>query len=124
MKRVLVADDEENIVVSLEFLLRQLGCEVSVARDGADALRQALAEPPDLILLDVMMPGVSGYNVCQQLRAEPRLAKTRIVMLTAKGREAEVARGRALGADDYIVKPFSTRELSARIRELLALPKE
>ncbi|MEQ1438334.1 response regulator [Fontimonas sp. SYSU GA230001] len=120
-KRVLIADDEENIVVSLEFLLRRLGCDVSVARDGAEALRQAQATVPDLILLDVMMPGVSGYDVCQQLRADARFAGTRIVLLTAKGREAEIARGRALGADDYIVKPFSTRELSARIRALLGL---
>jgi two-component system, OmpR family, alkaline phosphatase synthesis response regulator PhoP len=122
MKRVLIADDEDNIVLSLEFLLRQLGCEVAVARDGEQALQRARAQPPDLILLDVMMPGLSGYDVCQQLRAEPRFAGTRIVMLTAKGREAEVARGRALGADDYIVKPFSTRELTARIRGLLDLP--
>jgi two-component system, OmpR family, alkaline phosphatase synthesis response regulator PhoP len=122
MKRVLIADDEDNIVLSLEFLLRQLGCEVTVARDGEQALQQARAQPPDLILLDVMMPGLSGYDVCQQLRADPRFAGTRIVMLTAKGREAEVARGRALGADDYIVKPFSTRELTARIRGLLDLP--
>jgi two-component system, OmpR family, alkaline phosphatase synthesis response regulator PhoP len=122
MKRVLIADDEDNIVLSLEFLLRQLGCEVAVARDGGQALQQARAQPPDLILLDVMMPGLSGYDVCQQLRADPRFAGTRIVMLTAKGREAEVARGRALGADDYIVKPFSTRELTARIRGLLDLP--
>jgi two-component system, OmpR family, alkaline phosphatase synthesis response regulator PhoP len=122
MKYVLIADDEDNIVLSLEFLLRQLGCEVAVARDGEQALQQARAQPPDLLLLDVMMPGLSGYDVCQQLRADPRFADTRIVMLTAKGREAEVARGRALGADDYIVKPFSTRELTARIRSLLDLP--
>jgi two-component system, OmpR family, alkaline phosphatase synthesis response regulator PhoP len=122
MKHVLIADDEDNIVLSLEFLLRQLGCEVAVARDGEQALQQAHAQPPDLLLLDVMMPGLSGYDVCQQLRADPRFAGTRIVMLTAKGREAEVARGRALGADDYIVKPFSTRELTARIRGLLDLP--
>ena len=122
MKRVLIADDEENIVVSLEFLLRQLDCEVTVARDGEEALRLAQAAPPDLVLLDVMMPGISGYEVCERLRADPRFANTHILMLTAKGREAEAARGRALGADDYVVKPFSTRELSARIRALLGLP--
>jgi DNA-binding response OmpR family regulator len=121
MKRVLIVDDEENIVVSLAFLLRQIGCEVDIARDGEQALQQALAAPPDLILLDVMMPGLSGYDVLQTLRAEPRCARTRIVMLTAKGRDAEIARGRALGADDYIVKPFSTRALSGRVRELLGL---
>ncbi len=122
MKRVLIADDEENIVLSLEFLLRQLGCEVAVARDGEQALQQARAQVPDLILLDVMMPERSGYDVCQQLRADARFAQTRILMLSAKGREAEVARGMALGADDYIIKPFSTRELGARIRALLDLP--
>ena len=119
MKRVLIADDEDNIVLSLEFLLRQLGCEVAVARDGEQALQQARAQPPDLILLDVMMPGLSGYDVCQQLRADPRFARTRIVMLTAKGRDTEVAKGLALGADAYMTKPFATKELVARVQSML-----
>ncbi|MDD3764103.1 MAG: response regulator [Nevskiales bacterium] len=122
-KTVLVADDEENIVVSLEFLLRQLGCAVKVARDGDEAIAMIREHRPDLVLLDVMMPARSGYEVCQMLRDDPALRQTPVIMLTAKGREAEIARGRAVGADVYVTKPFSTRELSARIRGMLDLPE-
>lgn len=118
-RRILIADDEENIVLSLEFLLQQAGYEVTTAADGETALRCAIEQRPDLLLLDVMMPRRSGYEVCQELRARPELASMKIVMLTARGREAEVAKGLAMGADAYITKPFSTRELVARVRELL-----
>jgi DNA-binding response OmpR family regulator len=118
-QRILIADDEENIVISLEFLLRQAGFDVLVARDGDAALDMARSQKPDLILLDVMMPGRNGYEVCQLLREDASMAATRIVMLTARGREAEAAKGLALGADEYVTKPFSTRELVARLRELL-----
>lgn len=118
-KRVLIADDEENIVTSLEFLLKRAGFEVSIAADGNEALARAEADRPHLVLLDIMMPGCNGYEVCQRLRARPELADMRIVMLTARGREAEAAKGLALGADEYITKPFSTRELVARVRALL-----
>ena len=118
-KKVLIVDDEPNIVASLEFLLRQSGYEVHVAADGAAALRQVQAVAPDLVLLDVMMPEKSGYDVCQRIRAHPEWSNIRIVMLSAKGREAEMTKGLSLGADAYVTKPFSNAELVARIGELL-----
>jgi DNA-binding response OmpR family regulator len=117
--RVLIADDEPNIVISLEFLMQREGHAVSVARDGDAALAAILRERPDLVLLDVMMPGRSGFDVCQAVRADPALAGVKIVLLTAKGRDTDVAKGLALGADAYVTKPFSTRELAAKVRELL-----
>ena len=119
---ILIADDDPNIVLSLEFLMRQAGYRVRVARDGEAALAAVAEEPPDLLLLDVMMPRRSGYDVCQTVRADPALNRVRIVMLTAKGRDVERTKGLALGADDYITKPFSTREVVARVREILARP--
>jgi len=118
-KRVLIADDEPNIVASLEFLMEQAGLEVRVARDGREALELAAAFEPDLILLDVMMPVLDGYQVCQQLKSDPKLRQARVLMLSAKGRDVEVAKGLELGADAYITKPFSTRDLVAKVRELL-----
>ncbi len=123
-RRILIVDDEPNIVISLEYLMRREGYEVAVAGDGEAALQAAAATPPpDLVVLDVMLPRLSGFEVCRRLRADPRLAGLRILMLTARGGEAEVARGAELGADAYVTKPFSTRELVARIRELLAEPR-
>lgn len=118
--RVLIADDEPNIVISLEYLMRREGHEVSVARDGDEALAMIRRDKPDLVLLDVMMPGKNGFEVCQAVRAEAELAEIRIIMLTAKGRETDLAKGKALGVDAYIVKPFSTRELAERVRQMLA----
>ena len=117
---VLVVDDEPNIVLSLEFLMRQAGYDVRVARDGDAALVAIAERAPDLVLLDVMMPGRDGYEVCQAIRADPACASTRIVMLTARSREVEREKGIALGADDYVTKPFSTRALVDRVREMLA----
>jgi DNA-binding response OmpR family regulator len=119
-KRILIADDEPNIVVALEFLLQRNGYEVHIARNGEEALKVAEACNPDLVLLDVMMPLRSGYEVCKRLRARAEWAHMKIVMLSAKGRDAEVSKGLALGADLYITKPFSTSELMARVKELLA----
>ncbi|MGE5386438.1 MAG: response regulator transcription factor [Betaproteobacteria bacterium] len=118
-KKILIADDEPNIVVSLEFVLSREGFEVVVARDGEEALAQAASFRPDVILLDVMMPRKSGFEVCEALRADPALAQLVIIMLTAKGRDTEVARGLAIGADAYVTKPFSNKELLARINTLL-----
>ena len=116
---VLVVDDEPNILLSLEFLVRQAGFDVRVARDGEAALSAITENRPDLVLLDVMMPNRDGYDVCQTIRADPRLKDVKIIMLTAKGREVEREKGIALGADDYITKPFSTREVIEKVRQYL-----
>jgi DNA-binding response OmpR family regulator len=118
-KHVLIADDEPNIVVSLEFLMKREGHRVTVARDGDAALAAIRAERPDLVLLDVMMPGKSGFEVCAAVRADESIAGTKILMLSAKGRDTDLAKGTALGADAYMTKPFSTRELADKVRELL-----
>ena len=120
MKRsVLVVDDEPNIVLSLEFLLQQAGYEVRVARSGEEAVTAIAARAPDLIVLDVMMPTLDGYHVCETIRADPKLRSVRILMLTAKSRDVEREKALALGADDYITKPFSTRELVERVKTIL-----
>jgi DNA-binding response OmpR family regulator len=119
-KKVLIVDDEPNIVAALEYLLQRSGYEVRSASNGEEALRQVTAFAPDLVLLDIMMPQQSGYAVCQRIREHPEWGGIRILMLSAKGREAEVSKGLSLGADLYITKPFSNAELVARIGELLA----
>ena len=116
---ILIADDEPNILLSLEFLMKREGFHVLVARDGQEALNAIEQYRPALVLLDVMMPLKTGFEVCQAVRASDELAGTRLLMLTAKGREIDVAKGLALGADDYMTKPFSTRDLVAKVRELL-----
>lgn len=118
-KKVLIVDDETNIVISLEFLIEQAGYDLRIAHNGQEALEQMAAFEPDLILLDVMMPRINGFDVCRRVRENPAWQKTKIIMLTAKGREVEVAKGLALGADAYITKPFSTKELLAQIRHIL-----
>jgi len=118
-KSVLVVDDEPNIVLSLEFLMTQAGYEVRIARDGNEALEAVVEKTPDLILLDLMIPGRDGYDVCQTLRRSEEWANIPIIMLTAKGREVEKEKGMALGANDYVTKPFSTAELTNRVKELL-----
>ena len=120
-KRVLIADDEPNIVVSLEFLMKREGHQVSVARDGAAALEAIRRDRPDLVLLDVMRPRLSGFEVCQSVRADETLAGVKILMLTAKGRDTDLAQGLGVGADAYMTKPFSTKELAAKVRQMLAL---
>ncbi|HUG99932.1 MAG TPA: response regulator [Gammaproteobacteria bacterium] len=118
--KILIADDEQNIVISLEYLMRREGFEVSIAQDGDEAIAKTRAEQPDLVLLDIMMPKMNGFEVCQEIKSDPTLKAVRILMLTAKGRDTEVAKGLALGADGYMTKPFSTKELVERIRALLA----
>jgi DNA-binding response OmpR family regulator len=118
--KVLIADDEPNIVISLEFLMKREGYDVSIARDGQQTLDAIRRLRPDLVLLDVMMPLRSGLEVLQAVRADEAIAGTRILMLTAKGRETDIAKGMALGADAYMTKPFSTRELAERVRRMLS----
>lgn len=117
--KILIVDDEPNILISLEYLMQREGFEVSVARDGLQAIAAIEDTLPDLVLLDVMMPGKTGMEVCQHIRAQDRMRDVRIIMLTAKGRETDVAKGLALGANAYVTKPFSTRDLVAQVRELL-----
>lgn len=109
-------DDEENILISLNFLMKDAGYETAVARNGHEALAQIETFRPDLIILDVMLPGVDGFEICRQVRGSEDLPDLKIIMLTAKGREVEVAKGLALGADAYITKPFSTRELLTAVQ--------
>ncbi|MCZ4305182.1 response regulator [Zoogloeaceae bacterium G21618-S1] len=120
-KKILIADDEPNIVISLEFLMKREGFDVSIAGDGEEAIAKIRSDSPDLVLLDVMMPKKSGFDVCQEVKGDPALSATRILMLTAKGRDSEMAKGLALGADAYMTKPFSTKELVDRVHELLGL---
>lgn len=117
--KILIADDEPNIVISLEYLLKREGYQVLVARDGQEALDAITREQPDLVLLDVMMPHKTGFEVCQAVRATPGVESTLILMLTARGRETDVAKGLALGANAYMTKPFSTRELVLKVAEML-----
>ncbi len=118
--KVLIADDEPNILISLEFLMKREGYTVLLARDGDEALALIRSERPALVLLDVMMPGKSGFEVCQAVRADEALAGVKILMLTAKGRDTDVAQGLGVGADGYVTKPFSTKDLAARVRQMLA----
>ena len=119
-KRILIAEDEPSIVISLEFLLKGAGYDVLVARDGGEALAAAEREQPDLVLLDIMLPLVNGFEVCRRLRQHPVLQQVPILLLTARGRESEIARGMALGANAYMTKPFATRDLIKTVGDLLA----
>ena len=117
--KVLVVDDEPFICRSLSFVLRKDRYDVLEARDGEEALRVIRAERPDLVFLDVMMPKVDGFQVVQQVRADPSLASVRIVLLTARGQETDRARGETIGVDAYITKPFSPTKILERARKLL-----
>jgi DNA-binding response OmpR family regulator len=119
-KRVLVVDDEPNIVMSLRFLMEREGFEVEVAPTGQAALTALRRKAADLVLLDVMMPELGGFEVCQEIRDHPEWRHTKVIMLTAKGRDVERDKGLALGADLYITKPFSTRDLIARVKQMLS----
>jgi DNA-binding response OmpR family regulator len=116
---VLIVDDEPNIVLSLQFLLKKTGYEVRTATDGEEALAEISRAVPDVVLLDVMMPKIDGFSICQQIRANPEWKDMRIIMLTARGRDVEREKGLALGADDYITKPFSTKDAIARVEAVL-----
>lgn len=117
--KILIADDEPNILISLEYLMKREGYEVHLARDGQEAMDLLREQRPRLLLLDVMMPKKTGFEVCQELRADEALKDTLVLMLTAKGRETDVVKGLALGANAYMTKPFSTRELVQKVAEML-----
>ena len=123
-KEILIVDDEPSIVVPIQFLMEQQGYTVMVAENGEGALDIIYKYKPDLILLDIMLPRIDGYEVCEIVRLDPRYRDIKIIFLTAKGREVEIAKGLALGADAYITKPFSNTELVSKVKELLAVTHE
>jgi DNA-binding response OmpR family regulator len=118
-KEILIVDDEQNVIMPLQFLMEQQGYRVMIAERGEDALELISRYKPDLVLLDIMLPGIDGWEVCEIVRLNPNYRNIRIIFLTAKGREVEIAKGLALGADAYITKPFSNAELVAKVKELL-----
>jgi DNA-binding response OmpR family regulator len=118
-KEILIVDDEPGIVVPVQFLMEQQGYHVMTTNNGEDALDLIYQYKPDLVLLDIMLPGIDGYEVCEIVRLNPDYRDVKIVFFTAKGREMEIAKGLALGADAYITKPYSNAELVAKIKELL-----
>ena len=118
---ILVADDEPSILLSLQFLLQKAGFEVRLAHNGEEVIQAVEQSTPDLLLLDAMMPQRDGYDVCQTIRADPRWTGLPIIMLTAKSRDVERQKGMALGATDYVTKPFSTRDLVATVRKHLTV---
>lgn len=117
--RILVADDEPDILELVTYRLTRSGYQVIAARDGEEALRLALEHVPDLVVLDVMMPKLDGYDLTRRLRAEPATSRIPVILLTARVQEADVSRGFDAGADDYLKKPFSPDELVARVRAVL-----
>lgn len=118
-KKVLIVDDEQNIVISLDFLLSSSGYEPVSASNGREAYESLDSGSPDLVLLDIMLPDCTGFDICQYIRSNPKFDKTKIVLLTARGMEKDIEKGIAMGADAYIVKPFSTKDLVKKIGELL-----
>ncbi len=117
-KKILIADDNENIRTALTYLLEDEGYQLMLAKDGADTLRKVRDLRPDILFLDIMMPEINGYDVCRTIKNDPALKKTYVIMLTAKGQIAEQERGREVGADEYIVKPFSPMEILAKVKNI------
>jgi DNA-binding response OmpR family regulator len=121
-RKILIVDDEPNIVVPLQFLMEQSGYEVRIAQSGEEAVEAIPNFTPDLILLDIMLPILDGFEVCQRVRENPEWQHTKIILITAMGREdVNIAKGLALGADAYITKPFSNSEVVEKVKELLKL---
>lgn len=118
-EKILIVDDEEHIVELIKFNLLNAGYDVFTANDGIEAVKIAKAEKPNLLLLDLMLPGIDGFDVCKEIKRDSEMRKTSIIMLTAKGEELDKILGLELGADDYITKPFSVRELLARVKAVL-----
>jgi DNA-binding response OmpR family regulator len=120
MVAVLLAEDDADIRDLVTFKLREAGYEVRAFEDGLTALASAREDQPDLAVLDIMMPGMSGLDVCRELRADPATSEVPVILLTARAQESDIENGFAAGADDYVVKPFSPRELAMRVHEVLA----
>ncbi len=119
-KKILIADDNENIREALTYLLEDEGYALSLAKDGAETLEKVREVRPDILFLDIMMPEMNGYDVCRTIKADASLKNTYIIMLTAKGQVAEQERGKEVGADEYIVKPFSPMEILAKIKNIFS----
>jgi two-component system, OmpR family, alkaline phosphatase synthesis response regulator PhoP len=117
-KKILIADDNENIREALTYLLEDEGYKLWLAKDGAEALEKAREVRPDILFLDIMMPEINGYEVCRVIKSDPDLKGIYVIMLTAKGQMAEQERGRSVGADEYIVKPFSPMEVLAKVKKI------
>lgn len=118
-RKVLIVDDEPNIVMSLEYMMRKNKFDVFIARNGVEALDLLSREVPHLILLDIMMPDVDGYEICEFVKSDGKFAETKVVFLSAKSKVSDIQKGYDLGADLYVTKPFSTRELLVKVKELL-----
>jgi len=118
-KEILIVDDEPNVIMPIQFLMEQHGYKVMIAEGGEDALELVYRFKPDLVLLDIMLPGINGYEVCEIIRLNPNYRNVKIIFLTALGREVEIAKGMTLGADTYITKPFSNTELVAKVKGVL-----
>lgn len=124
MIKILIVDDEPNILMSLEFLMKKKGYDVFIARDGAEALEIVDSERPDIIILDIMMPNVDGYEVCQSVRSDKSMDSSKIIFLSAKSKEEDIKKGMDMGADLYITKPFSTRDLMKKVAESIPITNE
>ena len=118
-KKILIADDNENIREALTYLLEDEGYQLSLATDGADTLKKVREVRPDILFLDIMMPVMSGYEVCRTIKTDPDLRDIYVIMLTAKGQVAEQERGKEVGANEYIVKPFSPMEILTKVKNIL-----
>ena len=118
MKKVLIVDDEPNIIMSLEFLMKKNGYEVFIARNGAEAIKAVDRQHPDIVILDIMMPQVDGYEVCEYIKQQKTPSEAKVIFLSAKGKESDIAKGYEVGADFYMTKPFSTKNLVNKINEL------
>jgi len=120
-KKILIADDNQNIRDALTYLLEDEGYELILAKDGAETLRKVHDLRPDILFLDIMMPEINGYDVCRTIKADPLLKDTYVIMLTAKGQVAEQERGKDVGANEYIVKPFSPMEILAKVKNIFQI---
>ena len=118
-QKILIVDDEPNIVVPLQFLMERNGYETAVAQSGEEALEAIAKEKPDLVLLDIMLPGIDGFEVCEIVKLKPEWKNIKIIFLTAKGRDVDIAKGMVLGADEYITKPFSNKQIVECVQKLL-----
>ena len=121
-QKIIIVDDEPSIVVPLEFLMQQNGYDVLVAQSGEEAVKLLSKNIPDLVLLDIMLPGMDGFEVCEIIRLNPKWRKIKVIFLTARKSELDLAKGLTLGADDYIAKPFSNAVLVEKVKELLSCP--